>query len=97
MGLYDVLLAIEPSPVVKLNRAAAVAMTEGAEEGIRLISEILASGELKNYHRAYAARGELFRRLGDFANARTDFEVALTLVRQEPERRFIEARLAEIS
>jgi RNA polymerase sigma-70 factor (ECF subfamily) len=96
VGLYDALLQLQPSPVVELNRAVAVAMRDGPAVGLALIDEILASGELANYHLAHAARAELCRRLGRREDARTSFERALGLTRQEPERRFIERRLAEL-
>jgi RNA polymerase sigma-70 factor, ECF subfamily len=94
-GLYDLLVRLEPSPVVELNRAVAVAMRDGPEAGIALIDAILARGELADYHLAHAARADLCRRGGRTAEARASYEVALTLARQEPERRFLERRLAE--
>jgi RNA polymerase sigma-70 factor (ECF subfamily) len=96
VGLYDVLLRIEPSPVVELNRAVAVAMRDGPAAGVALIDEILARGELANYHLAHSARAELSRRLGRTADARGAYERALELTTQEPERRFIERRLEEL-
>ncbi len=87
-ALYDRLLRIQPSPVVELNRAVAVAMCEGPEKGLRLIEELLERGELVNYHLAHSARAELCRRLGRISEARTSYEKALLLVQQEPERRF---------
>ena len=96
-GLYDLLLRAEPSPVVELNRAAAIAMRDGPQAGLQLIDALLARGELATYHLAHAARGELCRRLGHNADARTAYERALALVQQEPERRFLQRRLAEIS
>ena len=94
--LYDRLLRIQPSPVVELNRAVAVAMCEGPEKGLRLIDDLLERGELVNYHLAHSARAELCRRLGRIPEARTSYEKALSLVRQEPERRFLAGRLREL-
>ena len=96
VGLYDVLLRAEPSPVVELNRAVAVAMRDGPAAGIELIDAILARGDLENYHLAHAARADLCRRLGRTAEARASYERALSLAQQEPERRFLERRLAEL-
>src|SRR6266576_440354 len=96
VGLYDVLLRVEPSPVVELNRAAAVAMRDGPEAGLALIDAILVRGDLADYQFAHSARAELCRRLGRTAEARAAYERALELARQEPERRFIERRLAEL-
>jgi RNA polymerase sigma-70 factor, ECF subfamily len=95
-GLYDVLVQVEPSPVVELNRAVAVAMRDGPDPGLALIDTILARGDLAGYHLAHAARADLCRRLGRTAEARASYEMALTLARQEPERRFLERRLAEL-
>ena len=95
-GLYDRLLRIQPSPVVELNRAVAVAMCEGPEKGLRLIDDLLERGELVNYHLAHSARAELCRRLGRIPEARSSYEKALSLVRQEPERRFLAGRLREL-
>jgi len=96
VALYDALLEPEPSPVVELNRAAAVAMRDGPLAGLALIDEILARGDLAGYHLAHSARAELCRRLGRTADARASFERALGLTRQEPERRFLERRLHEL-
>jgi RNA polymerase sigma-70 factor (ECF subfamily) len=96
VGLYDVLLRVEPSPVVELNRAAAVAMRDGPAAGLTLVDAILARGELGDYHLAHAARADLCRRLGRSEEARASYERALALARQEPERRFLERRLAEL-
>ena len=96
VGLYDALARLEPSPVVELNRAVAVAMRDGPAAGLGLIDSILARGELKDYHLAHSARADLCRRLGKKAEARTSYQRALTLARQEPERRFLERRLAEL-
>ncbi|HEY7087052.1 MAG TPA: RNA polymerase sigma factor [Tepidisphaeraceae bacterium] len=96
-GLYAVLLQIEPSPVVELNRAVAVAMRDGPAAGLELIDAILKRGDLADYHLAHSARAELCRRLGRTADARTSYEKAISLARQEPERRFLEKRLRELS
>jgi RNA polymerase sigma-70 factor (ECF subfamily) len=96
VGLYDVLARIEPSPVIELNRAAAIAMLDGADAGLRLIDAILDRGDLTDYHFAYSAKGELCRRLGRRDEARAAFARALALARQGPERRFLEKRLSEL-
>ena len=96
VGLYDVLLRIDPSPIVELNRAVAVAMRDGAAAGLSLIDAILTRGELAEYHLAHAARADLCRRLGNAGEARESYKRALALARQEPERRFLERRLAEL-
>ena len=96
VGLYDVLVRAEPSPVVELNRAAAVAMRDGAAAGLALIDAILTRGDLADYPLAHSARAELCRRLGKTAEARAAYERALALTRQEPQRRFLERRLAEL-
>jgi RNA polymerase sigma-70 factor (ECF subfamily) len=97
VGLYDLLLQAEPSPVVELNRAVAVAMHDGPAAGLGLLDEILARGDLENYHLAHAARADVCRRLGRTAEARASYERALSLAQQEPERRFLERRLAELN
>ncbi|HUO82762.1 MAG TPA: RNA polymerase sigma factor [Gammaproteobacteria bacterium] len=97
VGLYDLLVRAEPSPVVELNRAAAVAMRDGPEAGLALVEAILARGDLGDYHLAHSARAELCRRLGRTADARASYQRALDLTRQEPERRFIERRLRELA
>ncbi|MGH6947648.1 MAG: RNA polymerase sigma factor, partial [Kiloniellales bacterium] len=94
VGLYDVLARADPSPVIALNRAAAVAMRDGPAAGLALIDAILARGDLADYHLAHSARADLCRRLGRAAEARASYERALALTRQEPERRFLERRLA---
>jgi RNA polymerase sigma-70 factor (ECF subfamily) len=94
VGLYDVLLLADASPVIELNRAAAVAMRDGPEAGLALVDAILARGELGDYHLAHAARADLCRRLGRAEDARTSYERALALATQEPERRFLERRIA---
>jgi RNA polymerase sigma-70 factor, ECF subfamily len=93
VGLYDVLLRIEPSPVVELNRAVAVAMRDGPAAGLALVEAILARGDLADYYLAHAARADLCRRLGRNTEARAAYESALALVRQTPEREFLERRL----
>jgi RNA polymerase sigma-70 factor (ECF subfamily) len=95
--LYDLLLQADPSPVAELNRAAAVAMRDDPLAGLTLIDAILARGDLANYHLAHAARADLCRRLGRTAEARASYEQALSLTQQEPERRFLKRRLAELS
>lgn len=96
VGLYDVLARMEPSPVVALNRAVAVAMRDGPAAGLSLVEEILAGGELADYRLAHAAHADLCRRLGKTAEARTSYQRALTLTQQAPERRFLERRLEEL-
>jgi RNA polymerase sigma-70 factor (ECF subfamily) len=97
VGLYDLLARVEPSPVVELNRAVAVAMRDGPAAALPLIDALLARGELADYRLAHAARADLCRRLGQRAEARSSYERALALTRQEPERRFLERRLAELA
>jgi RNA polymerase sigma-70 factor (ECF subfamily) len=96
VSLYDLLLRVDPSPVVELNRAAAIAMRDGPAAGLALIDQILSRGDLENYHLAHSARADLCRRLGHTADARASYERALSLTQQEPERRFLERRLAEL-
>jgi RNA polymerase sigma-70 factor, ECF subfamily len=96
VGLYDVLLGIEPSPVVELNRAVALAMRDGPAAGLAVIDQLLARGELKEYRLAHAARADLCRRLGRDAEARAAYEQTLQLTHSEPERRFLERRLAAL-
>ena len=96
VGLYEVLLRIEPSPVVELNRAAAVAMRDGPAAGLALVDAILARGDLAQYYLAHSARADLCRRLGRTDEARASYRRALELTRQEPERRFLERRLREL-
>ena len=93
VGLYDVLLRLAPSPVVELNRAAAVAMRDGPEAGLAAVDAILARGELGEYHLAHSARGELLRRLGRRDESIAAYRRALALASQEPERRLLEKRL----
>jgi len=97
VGLYDALLQLLPSPVVELNRAVAVAMRDGPAAGLALVDAILGRGDLVEYRLAHAARAELCRRLGRTVDAKAAFERALALTRQEPERRFLERRLAEVA
>lgn len=96
VALYDLLLRTDPSPIVKLNRAVAVAMRDGPAKGLELVDALLASGELENYHLAHAARADFRRRLGRTSDARISYERALALTKQEPERRFLEKRLNEL-
>jgi RNA polymerase sigma-70 factor, ECF subfamily len=96
VGLYDALLRVEPTPVVELNRAVAIAMRDGPAAGLALIEAILDRGDLKDYHLAHAARADLCRRLGKTEQARAAYRRAIALARQEPERRFLEGRLAEL-
>lgn len=96
VGLYDLLARAAPSPVIELNRAVAIAMRDGPAAGLQRIDAILARGELANYHLVHSARAELCRRLGNTAEARASYELALALTRQAPERRFLEARLRKL-
>jgi RNA polymerase sigma-70 factor (ECF subfamily) len=97
VGLYDALVLIDSSPIVQLNRAAAVAMRDGPEVGIALIDEILARGELAEYQFAHSARGELCRRAGRLPEARASFARALELAKLEPERRFLTRRIEALA
>jgi len=96
VGLYDVLNGLEPSPVIELNRAVAVAMRDGPAAGLALIDALLRDGTLSEYRLAYAAKADLSRRLGAVDEARAAYQRALALTRQEPERRYLERRLAEL-
>lgn len=96
-ALYGALLAMQPSPVVELNRAAAVAMHEGPAAGLALIDAILSRGELRDYHLAHAARADLLRRLGRRDEARAAYGRARTLAKAEPEVRYLEMRLRELA
>jgi RNA polymerase sigma-70 factor (ECF subfamily) len=96
VGLYDLLAQMSPSPVIEINRAVAVAMCDGPAAGLELIDAILARGDLADYHLAHAARADLCRRLGRTAEARAAYQRALALVQQEPERRFLERRIANL-
>jgi RNA polymerase sigma-70 factor (ECF subfamily) len=97
VALYDLLARLDPSPVIALNRAVAVAMSEGAAAGLALVDNLLADGGLNDYRLAHAARADLCRRLRRTADARESYQRALALTRQEPERRFLERRIAELS
>jgi RNA polymerase sigma-70 factor (ECF subfamily) len=97
VGLYDVLARLEPSPIIELNRAVAVAMRDGPAAGLALVEAILAGGELADYRLAHAARADLCRRLGKSAEARVSYQRALELTQQAPERRFLERRLDELA
>src|SRR6202453_3285486 len=94
--LYDQLLRIHPSPVVELNRAVAIAMCEGPEQGLRLIDDLLMREQLSHYYLAHSARADLCRRLGRIPEARASYEKALALAQQEPERRFLARRIEDL-
>jgi RNA polymerase sigma-70 factor (ECF subfamily) len=101
VALYDRLLRIQPSPVVQLNRAVAIAMRDGPEAGLAHIDAVLEhssgkQGELANYYLAHSARADMYRRLGRTAEARASYEKALALTQQEPERQFLARRLEEL-
>jgi RNA polymerase sigma-70 factor (ECF subfamily) len=96
VGLYDLLVRAEPSPVIELNRAVAIAMRDGPEAALPLVERILGRGDLAEYQPAHAARADLCRRVGRTADARAAYERALELTQQEPERRFLQARLHEL-
>ncbi len=96
VSLYDALLAVQPSPVVELNRAVAIAMRDGPAEGLKLIDAILARGELRNYSLAHAARGELLRRLGDTDAAIEAIEAAAQFTEQASEQRFLAERIRQL-
>ena len=96
VALYDLLMRAAPSPIIELNRAVAVAMKDGPAAGLTLVDVILARGELIDYHLIHATRADFCRRLGNQTEARASYERALTLTKQEPERRFLEQRLAEL-
>jgi RNA polymerase sigma-70 factor, ECF subfamily len=96
VGLYDALLNADPSPVIELNRAVAVAMRDGPAAGLVIVDAILARGDLGDYHLAHAARADLCRRLGKTADARASYRRAIELARQGPERRFLEQRVADL-
>jgi RNA polymerase sigma-70 factor (ECF subfamily) len=95
-GLYDALLSLNPSPVVELNRAVAVAMRDGPQAGLTLVDDILARGELEDYYLAHSARADFYRRLGEVEKARACYEMALSLARPEVARRFLARRLKEL-
>ena len=94
--LYTLLLRINPSPVIELNRAVAIAMHKGPEAGLRQIDAIMDRGDLKNYHLAYSARAELYRKIGRISEARASWKRAFEFAQQEPERRFIQLKLKEL-
>lgn len=96
VALYDLLVRTEPSPIIELNRAVAVAMRDGPAKGLELVDGLLERGELAQYHLAHATRADFCRRLGKKADARASYECALAFAKQEPERRFLEKRLAEL-
>ena len=96
VSLYDRLLRIQPSPVVQLNRAVAIAMRDGPEAGLTLIDVLLEHGELANYYLAHSARADLYRRLGRTSEARSSYEKALALTQQEPERQFLQERIRQL-
>jgi len=96
VGLYDVLLRTDPSPVIELNRAVAVAMRDGPLAGLALIDAILRRGDLSDYHLAHAAHADLCRRLGKTAEARLSYDRAISLAKQELQRRFLARRLVEL-
>ena len=96
VGLYDVLVRADASPVIELNRAAAIAMRDGPAAGLAIVDAILARGDLVGYHLAHSARADLCRRLGRYDEASAAYRRALELARQEPEKRFLEKRLREL-
>jgi RNA polymerase sigma-70 factor, ECF subfamily len=96
VALYDQLLRIQPSPVVQLNRAVAIAMCDGPEAGLAQINAVLEHGELANYYLAHSARADMYRRLGRTAEARASYEKALALTQQEPERQFLQERIRQL-
>ncbi|MGO9305818.1 MAG: RNA polymerase sigma factor, partial [Candidatus Korobacteraceae bacterium] len=96
VALYDRLLQIQPSPVVELNRAVAIAMRDGPEAGLAHIDAVLEDGELANYYLAHSARADMYRRLGRTAEARSAYEKALALTQQEPERQFLQERIRQL-
>ena len=96
VALYNQLVRIQPSPVVYLNRAVAIAMRDGPEAGLAHIDAVLAHGELANYYLAHSARADMYRRLGRTAEARSSYEKALALTQQEPERQFLQERIRQL-
>ena len=96
VALYDRLVRIQPSPVVQLNRAVAIAMRDGPEAGLAHIDAVLERGELANYYLAHSARADMCRRLGRTAEARSSYEKALALTQQEPERQFLQERIRQL-
>ena len=96
VALYKQLVRIQPSPVVQLNRAVAIAMCDGPEAGLAHIDVVMAHGELANYYLAHSARADMYRRLGRTAEARSAYEKALALTQQEPERQFLQERIRQL-
>ncbi|MGB9505202.1 MAG: DUF6596 domain-containing protein, partial [Candidatus Acidiferrum sp.] len=96
VALYDRLVQIQPSPVVDLNRAVAIAMRDGPEAGLKQIEAVLEEGELANYYLAHSARADMYRRLGRTNEARSSYEKALALTQQEPERQFLQERIRQL-
>ena len=96
VAIYDQLLRIQPSPVVRLNRAVAIAERDGPEAGLKHIEALLEDGELVNYYLAHSARAEMYRRLGRTLEARSSYEKALALTKQEPERQFLQERIRQL-
>jgi len=96
VALYNQLVRIQPSPVVQLNRAVAIAMRDGPEAGLAHINAVLEHGELANYYLAHSARADMYRRLGRTAEARSSYEKALSLTQQEPERQFLQERIRQL-
>jgi RNA polymerase sigma-70 factor (ECF subfamily) len=96
VALYDQLVRIQPSPVVELNRAVAIAMRDGPEAGLTHIDAVLEHGELANYYLAHSARADMCRRLGRTTEARASYEKALALTQQEPERQFLQERIRQL-
>lgn len=97
VALYDVLLRVEPSPIIQLNRAVAIAMRDGPATGLELVDALLQRGELAQYHLAHATRADFYRRLGMNADARVSYQRALAFAKQEPEQRFLRQRLMELT
>ncbi|MBV9483573.1 MAG: RNA polymerase subunit sigma-24, partial [Acidobacteria bacterium] len=96
VALYDHLVRIQPSPVVQLNRAVAIAMRDGPEAGLPHIDALLEHGELANYYLAHSARADMYRRLGRTDEARASYEQALALTQQGPERQFLQERIRQL-
>ena len=95
--MYDLLLQAAPSPVIELNRAVALALRDGPLEGLAVVNAVLERGDMSGYHLAHAAQADLYRRLGRRDEARAAYTRALALAQQEPERRYLAARLANLS
>jgi RNA polymerase sigma-70 factor, ECF subfamily len=96
LGLYDLLERAQPSPIIALNRAVAVAMVHGPQAALALVDELAAAGDLNGYHLLHAARADLLRRLASFPEAAESYSKALALVTNDSERRFLERRLREV-